>query len=247
VLRNEVIYNVMLSGDEAQEEILYNKNILRQKRLSVADLQKRKMNSTAILPTAYLGPIQYYQKLITYQNCVIEHHENFIKQTFRSRCDIYSPNGLLTLSIPLEKRNKRQSVKDVRISYEYNWQTLHWRSLESCYRRSPFFEYFEDDLHPFFQDKKFDFLIDFNEAIQQEILQLLKLKTNYSFSTEYKKDYAEADDYRTIVSPKESLDADKNFIIKPYYQVFEPRHGFIPNLSIVDLLFNQGSRVLDYI
>ncbi len=205
------------------------------------------MNQLAILPSVYLGPIQYFQKLNFYPNCVIEQHENFIKQTFRSRCDIYSPNGILTLSIPLTHRNKRQAIKDVKISYEYNWQTLHWRSLESCYRRSPFFEYFEDDFRPFYFDKKHDFLIDFNEAIQQEILKLLKLKTNYNFTSTYNKTAENTDDFRHIISPKQSLHLDTNFITKPYYQVFETKHGFIPNLSIVDLLFNEGSRTLDYI
>ncbi len=205
------------------------------------------MNPTALLSTAYLAPIQYYQKLKRYNNCIIEHNENFIKQTYRSRCNIYSPNGLLTLSIPLEKRNKRQTVKDIRISYEYNWQVLHWRSLESSYRRSPFFEYFEDDLQPFYHDKKFEYLIDFNEAIQQEILNLIKLKPNYSFTQEYKEKYEGVDDYRNIISPKESIELDTNYSSQTYFQVFETRHGFIPNLSIVDLLFNQGSRVLDYL
>lgn len=205
------------------------------------------MNPSALLSSAYLAPIQYYQKLKRYNNCIIEHNENFIKQTYRSRCNIYSPNGLLTLSIPLEKRNKRQTVKDIKISYEYNWQVLHWRSLESSYRRSPFFEYFEDDLQPFYHDKKFEYLIDFNEAIQQEILSLIKLKPNYSFTQEYKEKYEGVDDYRNIISPKESINLDTNYSSQTYFQVFETRHGFIPNLSIVDLLFNQGSRVLDYL
>jgi hypothetical protein len=205
------------------------------------------MNNIAILSTAYLGPIQHYQKFIAYPDCIIEHYENFIKQTYRSRCDIYSPNGLLTLSIPLEKRNKRQLVKDIKISYEYNWQTLHWRSLESCYRRSPFFEYFEDDFRNYFENKKFEFLIDLNEALQEEVLALLKLKANYSFSTEYKSSYTDADDFRNIISPKKSLELDPNFTTKPYNQVFEQRHGFIPNLSILDLLFNEGSRAMNYI
>jgi hypothetical protein len=205
------------------------------------------MNETAILSTAYLGPIQYYQKLMNYPACIIDNHEHFIKQTYRSRCEIYSPNGVLTLSIPLEKRNKRQPVKDVRISYEYNWQTLHWRSLESSYRRSPFFEYYEDDLRPFYENKKFDFLIDLNESLQQEILALLKLKPNYRFSTEYKSEYDNADDFRNIISPKESKDSDPSFSPKIYSQVFETRHGFLPNLSIVDVLFNQGSRAGQHI
>jgi hypothetical protein len=204
------------------------------------------MNNTVILSTAYLGPIQYYQNLIAYPNCIIEHHEHFIKQTYRSRCDIYSPNGILTLSIPLEKRNKRQATKDVRISHEYNWQALHWRSLESSYRRSPFFEYFEDDFRPLYE-KKFDFLIDINEAFQQEVLKLLKIKPKYTFTSEYKGNYENSDDLRNIISPKEAPGADPSFEPKPYSQVFETRHGFIPNLSIVDLLFNQGSRALDHI
>ncbi len=205
------------------------------------------MNQLTILPSSYLAPIQYYSKLKTYSECIIEHHEHFPKQTYRSRCDVYSPNGPLKLSIPLVKRNHRQETKEIKISYEYNWQKLHWRSLESCYRRSPFFEYYEDDLLPFYSDKKFDFLIDLNEAMQQEILKLLKLKPNYSFSTEYHKTYSDADDLRDLISPKENFTSDTQFSVKPYMQVFETRHGFLPNLSIVDLLFNQGSKSLETI
>ena len=134
----------------------------------------------------------------------------------------------------------------MKISYDYDWQKLHWRTLESSYRRSPFFEYFEDDLHPFYHDKKFDYLIDLNEILQQVILQLLKYKTTYSFSTEYIKTYPNADDYRTIIAPKVPLSSDM-FESKIYSQVFETKYGFIPNLSILDLLFNQGSRAKEFI
>lgn len=205
------------------------------------------MNNTTILSSAYLPPIQYYSKLKNYSNCIIEHHEHFPKQTYRSRCDVYSPNGILTLSIPLVKRNHRQLTKDIKISYEYDWQKLHWRSLESCYRRSPFFEYFEDDFLPFYTDKKFDFLVDLNEELNQTLLKLLTLKPNYSFSKEYIKTYPDADDLRDIISPKEPLSLDTQFNPKPYMQVFESRHGFLPNLSIVDLLFNEGSKALETI
>lgn len=205
------------------------------------------MNSTAILSTAYLAPIQYYSKLLQYPACVIEHLEHFTKQTYRSRCDIYSPNGVKTLSVPLVKRNHRQTVKDLKISYDYDWRKLHWRTLESSYRRSPFFEYFEDDFFPFYHEKKFDYLIDLNEALQQEILILLKSKPNYTFTTEYFKQYDAADDYRSSIAPKIPFETDKNFQSKMYSQVFETRHGFIPNLSIVDLLFNQGSRAFEFI
>ena len=155
--------------------------------------------SSAILSTAYLAPIQYYSKLIEYPTCIIEHFEHFTKQTYRSRCDIYSPNGIKTLSVPLVKRDHRQTVKDLKISYDYNWQKLHWRTLESSYRRSPFFEYFEDDLFSFFHTKKYDYLIDLNEALQQEILILLKQKQNYCFTSEYNEIYTDADDYRNII------------------------------------------------
>jgi len=201
----------------------------------------------ALLPSAYLGPVQYFQKFKNYSDCLIEHHEHLAKQTYRSRCDIYSPNGRLTLSIPLAHRNKRQSMKDVKISYEYNWQLLHWRSLESSYRRSPFFEYYEDDFRPFYHDKKSEYLIDFNDEMLQLLLKLLKLKSNYSITDEYHKTYENTDDYRTLISPKEIITADNTFELKPYFQVFETRHGFIENLSIVDLLFNQGSRATDYL
>jgi len=201
----------------------------------------------ALLSTAYLAPIQYYSKLIQYPECIIEHFEHSTKQTYRSRCNIYSPNGLITLSVPLVKRDHRQKVKDLKISYDYDWRKLHWRTLESSYRRSPFFEYFEDDLYPLYHAKKYDYLIDLNEALQQEILILLKLKPICSFSSEYHKIYPNADDYRNTISPKITFESDTAFQLKKYSQVFETRHGFIPNLSIVDLLFNQGSRALEFI
>jgi len=205
------------------------------------------MNSTAILPIAYLAPIQYYSKLNSYNTTIIEHHEHYIKQTYRSRCNIYSPNGLQTLSVPLIKRNHRQTVKEIKISYDYDWQKLHWRSLESAYRRSPFFEYYEDDFLPFYLNKKFEYLIDWNEELQQLMLTLLKIKTNYNFTENYKATYENADDYRTILSPKEPIANDEHYTIKPYHQVFQTKLGFIENLSIVDVLFNEGSRAKEFI
>lgn len=201
----------------------------------------------AVLPTAYLGPIRYYSKLLQYPQCIIEHFEHFTKQTCRSRCNVYSPNGLITLSVPLVKRAKRQAVKDLKISYDYDWQLLHWRTLESGYRRSPFFEYYEDDFYPFYSEKKYDFLIDLNENLQQVVVELLKKKPTCRFTTEYHKNYPQADDYRELISPKVPLQADATCQVKPYSQVFDTRHGFIPNLSIVDLLFNQGPRATEFI
>ena len=197
-----------------------------------------------MLPSAYLAPIAYFQMLIDFETIWIEHFENFEKQTCRSRCEIYSPNGIQTLSIPLVKRNHKQTMKEVKISYDYNWQHLHWRSLESAYRRSPFFEYYEDDFNPYYHQKKFEYLIDLNEEMQQLLMSLLKIKKKYIFTQEYKATLTETVDFRRadLLSSKES-----NTTGRPYNQVFETRFGFIPNLSVIDLLFNQGPRALDYI
>jgi hypothetical protein len=138
-------------------------------------------------------------------------------------------------------------MKDAKLSYDHDWQKLHWRSLESSYRRSAFFEFYEDSFYPFYHDKKFEYLFDFNESILQLVFKLLKLKPNYTLSHSYISVYPDADDYRKIISPKESSDLDKSFMPKEYFQVFDTRHNFIPNLSIVDLLFNQGNKALDFI
>ena len=205
------------------------------------------MNQSSVLFSAYLAPIQYFSILSKSESCIIDYHEHFVKQTYRSRCEIYSPNGLLTLSIPLVKRNHQQAIKDMKISYDYNWQTLHWRSLESSYRRSPFFEFYEDDFYPFYHDKKFEYLVDINEEMQQLVLKLLKLKVNYSFSSSYIKEINDGKDYRKTLSPKDSKNIKEAYLAKEYIQVFQSRHNVIPNLSIVDLLFNQGNKALDYL
>ena len=204
------------------------------------------MSTTILLASAYLGPIEVYSKLKNNEEIIIEHFEHFQKQTYRSRCELYSPNGLLTLSVPLIKRNHQQTMKELKIAYNDDWQRLHWRSIEAGYRRSPFFEYYEDDFYPFYKEKKFDYLIDLNEALQQVVLSLLKLKPNYSFTSEYKKTYPDADDFRNTITPKQRGNVANTFQPIVYSQVFETRHGFIPNLSIVDLLFNQGPRAGDY-
>lgn len=205
------------------------------------------MKQTAILSSAYLAPIQYYSKLIHYPTCIIEHYEHYTKQTYRSRCEVCSPNGAITMSVPLIKRGKRQAVKDIKISYDYNWQQLHWRTLEAGYRRSPYFEYYEDDFRPFYEEKKHIFLVDLNEELQQVVFELLKIKPVYAFTESYKESYDNTDDYRNVISPKNSIVSDVLYQPKTYSQVFETRHGFIPNLSIVDLLFNQGSRALEFV
>ncbi len=205
------------------------------------------MHPSTLLPTAYLAPIYYYSKIKNYQHFSIEHFENYPKQTYRARCHIYSPNGLKKLSIPLVKRNHRQLIKDLKISYDEDWQKVHWRTLITSYRSSPFFEYYEDDFAPFYRHNKQTYLIDFNDELQQKIMSLLPLNTRYSVTSEYKMVYPMVDDFRSFISPKVPIESDLSFEVKPYIQVFQEKHGFIPNLSILDLLFNQGPNAINYL
>lgn len=202
---------------------------------------------TALLPSVYLGPIQYFSKLKRYNTCLVDYFEHLPKQTFRNRAEVYSPNGKLALSVPLVKRNQRQQMKDVKIAYEVDWQKLHWRSLESCYRRSPFFEFYEDRFRPFYEHKKPVFLVDLNNELQDLIVQLLKLETTCQRTDHYVAAPADAVDFRSLISPKSNWKEDTEFHVLPYWQVFQTRHDFLPNLSIVDLLFNQGPRAVDFL
>jgi hypothetical protein len=198
----------------------------------------------AILPLFYLPPIEYFNNFVKYkENILIEQYEHFPKQTFRNRASIQSPNGKLDLIIPVVKGSKvHTKVKDVRISYDFDWQRLHWMSLQTSYRRSSYFEYYEDQLSPFYE-KKWDYLLDFNLEIFTLLLKLLKLKGEYALTQSYEEGYEGMADLRNSISPKKT--SAHNF--QPYYQVFEERHGFIPNLSIVDLLFSQGPQSSKFI
>ena len=133
----------------------------------------------AVLPMFYLPPVEYFVKLNTYKTgLLIEHEEHFPKQTYRNRANIYAPDGLLALTVPVVKGSKNHTkVKDVKISYDFRWQRLHWQSLQACYRRSAYFEYYENDLAPFYE-KKFDFLFDYNEQLFTLSLKQLKSKLN---------------------------------------------------------------------
>jgi WbqC-like protein family len=204
-------------------------------------------NSTAILPISYLGSIDYYSKLINYSHCVIDYEEHFVKQTSRSRCFIASANGAHILSVPILKRRTRKPVKEVKISYDEDWRKIHWRTLEASYRSSPFFEFYEDDLIPYFTTKKYDYLVDLTQALQSEICSLLKINLSYDIATEYIEIYENADDFRNYTGTRTNMIEDSPFLSKPYIQVFENKNGFLPNLSVLDLLFNQGPKAKDYL
>jgi hypothetical protein len=206
--------------------------------------------STALLQTTYFGPIQWYQKLYRYDQTLIEQYDSYQKQTYRNRCVIATANGLQTLTVPVEHdtlniKNEILKVKDLRISDHNNWRRIHWNALQSAYNESPFFDYYADDIRPFFE-KKYEFLVDFNEAIRQTVCNLLDIHPQVSYTTDFSRQPSDIDDYREVINAKHPQ-ADADFQPRRYWQVFEGKHGFQSNLSILDLLFNMGNEAVFYL
>jgi hypothetical protein len=197
----------------------------------------------AVLPMFYLPPVEYFAKLNTYKaDILIESEEHFPKQTYRNRADICSPDGRLTLVVPVIKGSKNHTqIKDVKISYDFRWQRLHWMGLQACYRRSAYFEYYEDDFAVFYE-KRYTYLFEYNEELLHFLLRSIKVPVTLNYTTSYESQHPELADFRNSMSPKKVTDFEQ----KPYFQVFEERNGFLKNLSIVDLLFNQGPQSAGY-
>ena len=202
---------------------------------------------TTLLSTTYFGPVQWYQKLYRSDEVQIEQWESFQKQTYRNRCQIATTNGVQALTGPIE-RGTSPRIKDICISDHGNWRHLHWNALQSAYGESPFFDYYQDDIYPFFE-KRWTFLLDFNEEIRAKICELIDIQPNVRLTDEY---IAEAQipdgmvSYREAICPKHPA-PDPAFTPKPYYQVYQQKHGFSPNLSILDLLFNLGPESVLYL
>ena len=249
----------------------------------------------ALLSTTYFGPVQWYQKLNRHR-CIIEQHDNFVKQTYRNRCVIASANGPQTLTVPIERYDGMKcAMRDIRISDHGNWRHLHWQALVSAYGETPFFEYYADDIRPFFEEHRWKYLLDFNLDITHTLCSLLDVRPDLTLSDHYidadeticgggglnatAAGFGEANkglngaaesfggavkglerakglngvaeslgsssacslfvDYRDAIRPKHPL-PDAEFEARPYYQVRAQRHGFLPNLSVLDLLFNEG-------
>ena len=201
--------------------------------------------SQAVFSTAYLPPIEYLASIINYPQVLIEQEEHYVKQTYRNRCVIYTANGLFPLSIPVDRVNGNHTkIKDVEISCFENWQRHHWRSIVSAYNQSPFFLYYRDDLEVFFT-KQYKYLLEFNTELTGVILDALDAKREIVFPEKYIEindpDYL---DLRKQFNPKKR---NANVQFPEYIQVFGESHGFIPNLSILDLLFNEGPNSLSYL
>lgn len=202
------------------------------------------MVRTALLQTTCFGPVQWYQKLYRYDRTLIEQHDSYQKQTYRNRYVIATANGLQTLTVPVEQQTDGREVKDLRVSDHNQWRRVHWNALQSAYSESPFFEYYADDLRPLYE-QRIDRLVDFNEEARQTVCRLLDIQPSVAYTSSYEaadapasvsSDHEVLDDFRGVIHAKHPL-PDADFQPCRYWQVFEQRHGFQPNLSILDLLF----------
>jgi hypothetical protein len=197
-------------------------------------------NDHLIIESQYFGCIYYIKTLFQFSNAKIDVYENYQKLSFRNRCVVAGSNGLIHLSVPLVKgRSQRQPVKDVRISYTQSWQKQHFRTIESCYNLSPFFEYYRDWLANFYE-QKFVFLADMNMEILHWLSRQLKLPATITTTDQFLPFYPEAFDLRGHFMPKNFQSLSGRKAVINYSQVFSDRIGFQENLSVLDLLFCCG-------
>ena len=197
----------------------------------------------ALLHPTYFPNIAHYAAMLQAKEVVFEMHDNYQKQTYRNRTFIYGANGKLQLSVPvIYSQKERQKYRDIKIHNTEKWQTLHWKSLESAYKTSPFFEFYEDELLPLYTQKA-EYLLDFNLKCFETILECLQLEINTSETENFQKEIADKTDFRHLANSRK----EPNFNFDTYTQVFGEKHGFINNLSILDLLFNEGTNAITYL
>ncbi len=204
------------------------------------------MNS--LLSTAYWPNLHYFYYLLNSDTVCVEQFENYQKQSYRNRAVILTANGPLDLSIPVSKKNIKELTKDIEISYTENWQTKHWRAIESAYRNSPYFEHFESEISDLYT-KKHKLLLDFNLKQLELVFKILRVKKTIALTTVYEHERPGFIDMREKIHPKIDFRLDASpldTLEKPYYQTFEAKFAYVPNLSILDLLFNTGLETVAY-
>ena len=203
------------------------------------------MKDSLVLSALYLPPISYFKVVASNAGAIlIDKHENYVKQSYRTRAVIGTASGTLKLIIPIRHiGNQRRVMKDVQIENDFQWQRLHWLSLQTAYRSSPYFEFYEDEFYHLFHGEE-KFLVDFHLKQMELIMKCLKLPNTITLSSSYVELEAGETDYRRLIHPKQKLDPSD---YPPYYQTFEDRNGFVPNLSVLDLLFHLGPESVSYL
>lgn len=201
------------------------------------------------MSVCYFGNIGYFAHLLNASEVIADVYETYPKQTWRNRCMLYSANGPLAVSIPVSKpHGNNTKTRDVLISDHSNWQKNHWSCIQSAYNNAPYFLYYQDLLKPVFFGKNHNNLADLDVFITASICDELGITTPFSISDKFITDTKNAEDLRFIISPKVRIpESQLKEIFPTYYQVFFEKYGFIPNLSILDLLFNKGPETLDYL
>ncbi|MCL7763212.1 WbqC family protein [Polaribacter sp. Z014] len=196
------------------------------------------------IPT-YFGPISQYSEIVKSDSVVFEMDDNFQKQSYRNRCYIYNANGKQLLNIPVKDKNKgssqRKKTKDLLVDNDAHWQDHHLKSLQTAYRTSPFYEFYEDDLLKIF-NKKYTFLQDVNMDTHLFIADVLQIPLQYSKTEEYTVETTEKD-FRELVNAKHQ----PKKLVEKYIQMFDDKHGFISNLSILDLVFMEGPNAISFL
>lgn len=197
-----------------------------------------------VLHPAYFNPISHYWLMFKHREVCFEISDNFQKQTYRNRANIYGANGKLQLNIPIKhtKSDGRQKTKEVLIDNTFHWQKNHFKALQNAYRSSPYFEYYEDDLAPLYE-KEYTHLLDFNLKTHEFILDALQEELIISFTKIYDVNLDIKQDYRFLIEAKKEQAVE----LVPYTQIFDDKFGFLSNLSILDLLFMEGPNSLNYL
>ncbi len=203
------------------------------------------MTSSLYLSTAYWAPISYFSAIYCHGGAVIEQCDTYIKQTYRNRCHIVGAQGMQALTIPVIKPSyPNMKVQDIRISDHGNWQHLHRNAIASAYGSSPFYEYYADDINHLYE-QSFEFLIDFNMAQIDCVCNWLDISLDIQRSQQYISNPCNTIDLREVIHPKHAASHLLiDYLPRPYYQVFATRHGFIADVSILDLMCNMGNEAL---
>jgi hypothetical protein len=219
-------------------------------QMLAASSQQPAARTQALFSSVYLPNLVYFKHLLLADEILIEKHQNYIKQTYSNRCHILSANGLQVLSIPTIKiHNQKQAIGEVKINYEEDWQKQHWLAFQSAYGKSAFWFYYKDFFETFYFENKYEYLFELNTELLILILKFLKVETLISFTQKYELAYKNVVDYRNYFDAKkrniqEVLEGDK---MKKYLQVFTEKYPFQNNLSIIDLLMNQGPQSKNYL